>query len=58
MQSQTNHQPLLHSDKMAYDEVVEKAGGFGRFQWFAVVVLVLSKLTGDMMINNLAYYEL
>ena len=43
---------------MPYDDVIAKSGGFGYFQWFAVIVLVLSKVTGDMIINNLAYFEL
>ena len=43
---------------MKYDEVMEKAGGFGRFQILATLILITTKMTGDFVINVLTYNEL
>lgn len=58
MNSESQYESLRSGEHLPYDNVIGRAGGFGKFQYFALIVLVLSKVTGDMIINNLAYYEL
>ena len=43
---------------MTFDQVMDKIGGFGKFQWLACVILITTKMTGDFVINCLAFNEL
>jgi hypothetical protein len=35
-----------------------KAGGFGRYQWMATIIVVLGMMSGGFVINGIAYLEL
>jgi len=41
-----------------FDEALNLAGGVGKFQLFSALILVTSIVSGECIINNLAYYEL
>ena len=43
---------------MTHDEVLEKLGGCGRFTKLATFVVISSVVAGDIIVNNLAFYEL
>ena len=40
------------------DEGIELAGNFGRFQAFAAFVLIVGYMTGEIVVQNMAYLEL
>jgi hypothetical protein len=40
-----------------YEEALEKLGGFGIFQWYAVLVFSLNYMTGGMIVFGLPFLE-
>ena len=44
--------------ELTHDEVIEKIGGCGRFAKFSTFVALMGILPGDIIANNLAFYEL
>ena len=44
--------------RVSFDEALQAAGGVGRFQWIAAIILIMGKVSGDMVINNLIYFQL
>lgn len=44
--------------KLTYEEALEKAGGFGRFQITLLAIITFCIFSGDLIINNLAFLEL
>ena len=43
---------------MEHDEVLDKIGGCGRFTKLAAFITVTAMISGDLINNNLAFYEL
>ena len=43
---------------MEHDEVLEKIGGCGKFTKLAALILVVTIMSGDLINNNMAFYEL
>ena len=41
----------------SFDDFIQIAGGFGRFQVFASVVLILGFMTGGEIVYGLAFLE-
>ena len=43
---------------MKYDEALEQVGGFGTFQWITSVAMIKAVISGDFIINSMAFYEI
>ena len=39
----------------SYDDCLELLGGFGRFQWFSTISLILSFMTGGQIIYGITF---
>ena len=39
------------------DEALAKAGGFGKYQWYVLVVIILSMNAPGLIAYGVAYYE-
>ena len=39
----------------SYDECLELLGGFGRFQWFVTITLILSFMTGGQIVYGITF---
>jgi len=53
-----NIENYSRQESMGHDEVLDKIGGFGRFTHFATFIMVVAVVTGDLVVNNLAFYGL
>lgn len=40
------------------DESIVKAGGFGRFQWYTCIVVIVGMMAGGFVTHGIAYLEL
>ena len=66
MEEENNMQKhLLHTQAsgkeeqagVTYDQAIQMVGGFGRFQWYISVVLVLAFMTGGQIVYGLGFLE-
>jgi hypothetical protein len=39
----------------SYDECLELLGGFGHFQWFVTITLILSFMTGGQIVYGITF---
>ena len=46
------------NNKKSHDEVLQRIGGFGSLAKFATFTLVMAIQSGDLIVNNLAFFEL
>ena len=42
----------------SFEEAIARSGGFGRLQWLASLILILAINAGELLVVNLAYFEL
>lgn len=47
----------IKEDKTPINGELEKAGGFGRYQWFIVISMILGQLSGGFVTHGIAYLE-
>jgi hypothetical protein len=50
--------PPVHEDKTPVNDELVKAGGFGKFQWFVTISMILGQLSGAFIAHGVAYLEL
>lgn len=50
--------PRVREDKTPINGELHKAGGFGKFQWFIVVSMILGQMSGGFIAHGIAYLEL
>ena len=43
---------------MEHDKVLERIGGCGKFTKLAALILVVTIMTGDLINNNMSFYDL
>jgi|LakMenEpi03Aug12_release.lakeMendotaPanAssembly.Ray.scaffolds.fasta_scaffold4860179_1 glycerol uptake facilitator-like aquaporin len=48
----------LKADNTPINGELEKMGGFGRYQWFVVISMILGQLSGGFIAHGIAYLEL
>ena len=50
--------PRVREDKTPINMELQKAGGWGRFQWVIVVSMILGQISGGFIAHGVAYLEL
>ena len=44
--------------RLTYETALKRAGGIGKFQIISMILLAITVVSGDIIINNLAFFGL
>ena len=48
----------VNTQRLTFEDALKKAGGIGKFQIISMILFVITVISGDIIINNLAFFEL
>lgn len=48
----------LKEDKTPINAELQSMGGFGRYQWFVVISMILGQMSGGFIAHGIAYLEM
>ena len=47
----------VKTQRLTFEDALKKAGGIGKFQIISMILFVIAVISGDIIINNLAFFE-